>query len=55
MFGEPPPQEFEEWVDWLVGLIGRYPDNITIGEIGYVQMIQHVLLAREKVPSSGAH
>lgn len=55
MFGEPPPKDFEEWVDWLIGLIGRYPDNIMIGEMGYVQMIQHVLLAREKVPSSGAH
>ena len=55
MFEEPPPREFEEWVDWLIGLIARYPANMTASDILYEQMIRHILQAREKVPSSGAH
>lgn len=54
--GEQPPDGFDEWVDWLIDLIERYPPKFARADaVFYDQMIGHIREARAHVPKSTAH
>ena len=55
MIGEPPPEGFEDWADWLLTLVDAKRTAATIDDMLYEEMIRHVRAAGAVVPKSAAH
>lgn len=50
----PTELNFEAWGEYLIDLTDRYPNAMTINDLFYSELMQHIA-AKAKVPQSGAY